>query len=162
MTPSLLLISILAFIGGAVVGGAAVYAVLTPRLVPKESAMAPTASREPGMWLGRLMGVAVILCSLVSVGISVNASRDLSRVTACQTDYNERFAQALQARQVISDEDRGALDELVIRVASATSREESRDALQDYIDRRQRADRARARNPLPDPLNGRCEQDRQR
>lgn len=155
MTTPGLLTSIVSFLVGALFGGAGVYTLLKPRLNPRESAM-PPPERDPGVWLARLLGVAVILCSLVSVGISVNATRELAHVTGCQTDYNERFAQALTARQVITEEDRAALDELVIRVTSATSREESRDALQDYIDRRRRADKARAQNPLPDPLSGHC------
>lgn len=165
MTSFSYLIAVTSFFGGAFFGGALVYLLLKGRLTTREPPMPARSARLSSPWFGRVVGLSVIVCSLVSVGISVSAQRDslaaargLAQVTACQQDYNERFAQALNARQVITDEDRAALDELVIRVTSASSREESRDALQDYIDRRRRADLARARNPLPDPLNGRCEE----
>jgi hypothetical protein len=113
--------------------------------------------------LGRILGLVVVLAAVASVLVSLDASREttaatrrLAAITACQRDYNQRFTVALQARQAITDEDRAALDELVVSVFSATTRDASRDALAHYIDRRRQADAARRAHPLPAPADGNC------
>lgn len=94
---------------------------------------------------------AIRVAVVLSIALSLFSNFYVNKLQTCQTNYSLTNAAALRARDVAAQTDRKAWDDMVGAVLSATTREESRGALESYVATRARADALRAQNPLPVP-----------
>lgn len=97
----------------------------------------------------RWLGFVIVLLSVFTVGQAWYFAREDRQVVQCQTRTNQEFQAALATRNRIAEEDRRVTDQLVIDITRATTREQSRAALEAYLEARADNDAARAKNPLP-------------
>lgn len=104
-----------------------------------------------------MYGLTILLLTLLTTGGVGFDQYENRKAAECQAKYNFAFNKALQARSTISDSDRNSMADLVEGVFNATTRDESRLALQHYLDTKAVNDKARAQNPLPSiPPNPHC------
>lgn len=106
------------------------------------------------------LGVAVIVLSLLSVfGMAVTGYQAKQQAD-CQSAYNARFFEAFQARARANDQDRNALNELILSFDDPKLTPESRrEAFSTYVESVRAANAERQRHPLPTPPDPRklCE-----
>lgn len=119
---------------------------------------------EDGYTDTRAALVMLIVAILVSAMGVVTGFRSISRAD-CLAEYNTKFRQAYIARVDANDEataaadkDREALDTAIVTILAATEPDQSRQALQDYLESRAESNasrtaaaEARAANPYPLP-----------
>lgn len=102
----------------------------------------------------RVIGITVMVLSVISLIFSSYSGSKWYTYTKCQAKTNDALIQSSNARSQASDVDREALDEMVTSVLAIKPGEggaKVRQALQDYVDKRAKADAQRAANPLPEP-----------
>lgn len=96
-----------------------------------------------------VLGLVIAILTAFTVGGIAFDQYQNHQTVRCQARYNEAFVTALQARSSISDSDRNSLAKLVQEVVNATTREQSRAALQQYLNTKTANDKQREANPLP-------------
>lgn len=114
-------------------------------------------------WLSDRLGLAVMVLALLTVvqlawfsydnRQQVNHDR---KVTECQSKYNGAVSHSIQQRSQYSDEDRESLVTFIREISSAKTREQSRDALNEYLQRQDEITDARKRHPIPKLPAGEC------
>lgn len=116
----------------------------------------------------RFTSNGVIATLLVALGIATAVqsyvqSEATSELAACQQAYSNGFADAIDARSEATQEAQQALDELLSTVASITptpdGRDQFRDALTEYLDKRAAAKQAQKENPYPPAPRDVCKPD---
>jgi len=85
---------------------------LKEALVPTEEARAQRLKRTQRST--RLLGVIVAVLAVATVVQGVIAQQRLNDVSRCQAQYNERFAAASKTRADLADEDRRALNRMLL------------------------------------------------
>jgi len=98
----------------------------------------------------RILGVVVIVLavfSVISASYQVHEQRQLAQ---CLATHNAAFADALQQRAEIADDDRAALTRMVRRVVTSTKARETLDALNDYLRTIREGAAEREQIPLPE------------
>lgn len=103
----------------------------------------------------RWVGIAIIVLSIITVGQAWYFAQRDRAIAECQATTVREFQTALAARNNVNDEDRRVIDKLVLDITQATTREQSRAALEAYVKARATNDAERAKNPLPGITN--CE-----
>lgn len=98
----------------------------------------------------RWVGVVVIVLSLFTVGQAWYFARQNRETSDCQVATIKEFQKALTTRTDVATEDRRVIDKLVLDVTQATTREQSRAALEAYVAARKANDIERAKSPLPE------------
>lgn len=106
----------------------------------------------------RLLGIVVALLAVVTVVQGVVAQRRIADVAECQAEYNDRFAEALQVRSQLADEDREALHNMLLAVYEQRhdSRAERYRTFQQWVETTQANERERADHPVPELPKGDC------
>lgn len=100
-------------------------------------------------WEGRrsrmqLLAVILMVLAIFTVGQGLYFQHR-------QTQCNRDFLALIRDRADLADADRENLAGLVERVTGSTGREESRAALRDYLEQKNRIDATRGDHPLPNP-----------
>lgn len=113
-------------------------------------------ARMVNNWTTGHAGVVLIILALASAFQLAYFSWDNRQRSNCQTQYNTTMAATLQERSRYSDQDRESLVTFVRRISEAKTRQESREALSDYLATQERIDRDRKSNPLPKLPEGHC------
>lgn len=108
------------------------------------------ASSDHPLSVPRWVGVIIIVLSLFTVGQAWYFARQDRQTAECQALTVKEFQTALSLRTRVAEEDRKVLDKLVLEVTQATTPEQSRAALNAYVEARKANDAERARNPLPE------------
>lgn len=104
----------------------------------------------------RWLGIVVALLAVVTVAQGVIVSHQLKESTACQAEYNDRFAMVLTIRARLYDEDRHALNKLIGIIAANPGGEDSIGrAIQNYVETVEENEVDRLRTPLPN-LDSKC------
>ncbi len=101
----------------------------------------------------RWLGIAVMLASIVSLIVSSYTGTKWYNYTRCQAAVDDILIKSTNAQAKAADVDRDALDSMVKSILTVKPGEQGkvRQALQDYVDARARANAQRAANPLPKP-----------
>lgn len=105
----------------------------------------------------RWLGVIVILLAVASVIQGVVTQRRLSDVTECQAEFNAEFAEVLTLRADLAEEDRVALQSMLIgiyRVREDDAAQEER--FREYVEQIQASNEEREDHPLPELPRGDC------
>lgn len=104
----------------------------------------------PKISFQQALGVILIALSIASViFVAVQTSR-LSKVTACQAEYNEAYSHAIQERANAAREERQAQRELWTTVLNTQIPvEQKRAAFERYLEKLDEADRVRETAKLP-------------
>lgn len=97
----------------------------------------------------RVLPITLIILAVLSLGSTVFYISDQRAKTECQANFNKQFIQQLTERGAISDSDRSSLATLVKDVINAKTRDESRAALEAYLDTKEKNDAERRAHPLP-------------
>lgn len=105
----------------------------------------------------RTLGVALVLLAILSVVSLAVVSTQRQNVSECQAKVNLGLIRAIEARAKIADDDRRALDDLVLAIVNTADLPETQQqravasALQTYTMTitKSRNDRARYRLPTP-------------
>jgi hypothetical protein len=106
----------------------------------------------------RWLGIVVALLAIVTVTQGVISQRRINAVTECQADYNNRFAEVSQRRAALAEEDRDALQRMLITLyqkRDATSEQRLR-IFERWVETVQRNNRERTEHPLPQLPEGDC------
>jgi hypothetical protein len=107
---------------------------------------------------GVLITMAVLTIVQSVIAARTNAAQDveIKRVQACQLEYANKFADAIDARSTTTAAAQDAVDELWATIgrlmtggASPTAREEFQAALSDYLAKRATAKKKQQDNPYP-------------
>lgn len=120
----------------------------------EETPMAAPTDPRRLVWILRafvaLMALVFLtgLAQIVTYATVQGNASDVADYQRCQSEYQQQFATAYQARADASIASTQALDKVVAAVASGSDRR-FREALQNYIKVRADQTRERARNPLP-------------
>lgn len=114
-------------------------------------------------WLTNRLGAIVLVLALLTVGQLTwfsydnrQKASDDRKITECQSRYNRAVSVAIQQRSQYSDEDRESLVTFIRKVSTAKTREQSRDALNEYLRRQDEITDARQRHPIPKLPAGEC------
>lgn len=107
-------------------------------------------------WIINRIGVTILALALLSVGILAWTSYDNRTKTGCQVEYNQAVSTAIRERSKYADEDRKNLVEFIRKISLAKTREASRDALNEYLQRQDDISRARTQHPVPSLPPGEC------
>lgn len=107
----------------------------------------------------RWVGVAITVLAVATVVQGVIATQRLNDVSHCQAAYNERFAAATKTRAQLAEDDRVALNNLLLslyRQREATEQQRLA-TFEQWVEETERNQRERAKTPLPEyPVGGDC------
>lgn len=106
----------------------------------------------------RWLGVIVALLAIATVTQAYFANQRIGDVSECQAEYNTRFAEATQKRSQLANEDRDALQHMLItlyRKRDASSEERLR-VFERWVNTVQSNEKQRKLNPLPQLPQGDC------
>lgn len=106
--------------------------------------------RDHPLSVPRWLGILVAVVSVFTVGQAWYFARQDRETAHCQAVTIREFQTALTVRTRVAEEDRKVLDKLVLDITNATTREQSRAALESYVTARAANDAQRARSPLPE------------
>lgn len=109
--------------------------------------------------IGVFIGVASLVTLVIAVWFGIQQADLAKRQTAyshCQAAVNDALVAAQNARATFADQDRAALDRMVLDITKATSRADTEAALQRYQQTRATTDLERAQHPLPAPPSQAC------
>lgn len=108
--------------------------------------------------LSRWLGLVAMLLAVATVVQGVAQQRRLNDISECQTEYNNDFAQSVQQRSALGDEDRNALQEMLLALYRQRddSTEERLRTFEEWVATTQRNERERAEHPLPELPKGDC------
>ena len=106
----------------------------------------------------RAVGAFLILVALGSTIQSLSFQRNQREITVCQVSYNIRFQEVLRDRSAIGDQDRQNVNRMVTSVLTSKSVEETRKALEDYVNKNNELERARTQNPYPQLTGASCKE----
>lgn len=108
-----------------------------------------------------VIAIVVVLLGVLTViqGLAQSAATD--RLTQCQTNYSNGFADALNARSQSSTDAQEALDDLMSTVGgalqgSAVDRAAVQRAIADYLAKRDAVKRQQQAHPYPPPPRATC------
>lgn len=110
-----------------------------------------------GMDATRWLGIVVAILAVVTVTQSYLASRRLSEVTDCQADYNQRIVDVTRIRSQLADEDRTALNTMLLTIY--TKRDDKPAQLAAYtawVNTVRTNEVERKQHPLPEWPGGDC------
>ena len=114
-------------------------------------------------WLTDRIGAVILaLALLTALYLAYNSYQDRQdasedrRRADCQSNYNQAVSVSIRERSKYADEDRESLVTFIRKVSTAKTREESRDALSEYLKRQDEISDARKRHPVPALPPGRC------
>lgn len=126
---------------------------LDPPTPPPEKnergAVRPDYVAYVGLALVVAMTVWAVIASTVASGKVSDTQESLSRVVACQQEYNADNAAVLAQRAEWADQDRKALGDMTAALMKSRSNEAVEAALRTYLDTAAANDRKRKANPLP-------------
>lgn len=106
----------------------------------------------------RWLGVVVALLAIATVTQAYFANQRIADVAECQAEYNTRFAEVTQERSQLANEDRLALQHMLItlyRKRDASSEERLR-VFEHWVETVQSNEKQRKLNPLPTLPKGDC------
>lgn len=131
-----------------------------------ENAMTdPTTPRRRRWWRptrGNLVALALVLLAFGSTGQAVWAQASDSRITECLRGYANGFADALLTRSDATAEAQAALDELmqvvgnVLATGNPGGGKTVKEAVDNYLAKREQTREAQERNPYPPPPRDIC------
>lgn len=115
-----------------------------------------TRATATNRWVQMHSGLIVIAVALVMASVLSWSSYRNRQNSDCQTRYNLAVSKALRERSAYAEQDRQSLVTFVQRISRATTRQASRDALDDYLTTQAQIDVQRRANPIPLLDPGRC------
>lgn len=110
----------------------------------------------------RLLGVILVVMAVVTTVAIALATQQRSEVSECQAEVNRDLITALSERSKIADEDRHALDALILAVVANSDLSEKerqrqgREAINNYVKTIAESKAARARVDMPKPTDYEC------
>lgn len=106
----------------------------------------------------RWLGIVVALLAIVTVTQGVIAQRRIGEVTSCQARFNSEFAQATSVRAQLANEDRLALQNMLLALYRQRGADEARrlETFQEWVRTVEQSERERAEHPLPELPKGDC------
>jgi hypothetical protein len=114
-------------------------------------------ARRTWNWLASPSATRVISIGMVLYLMALGGLyRQQATIVECQAKYAEASSASTQARTLAAAEDREVLDGLINAIATATSREQTRLALENYRKTRLATDEKRRAHPLPEPPSRTC------
>lgn len=133
-------------------------------VTPETPVPAPSHARHrPRRWpAGQIvLGVVVVLLGVVTVVQGIVTDRATQRLTRCQAEYSNGFADALESRTAATAGTQAALDRLIgtiRRTLTSTPGDptQATAAINNYLAQRAESDAERRRNPYPPPPRDLC------
>lgn len=110
--------------------------------------------------VGLLLTLIAVISLSYSWQVSVEEQRSNDRLRTyvkCQGEWTNFFYQATTANRNASQEATAALDELITTISTATSREQSALALENYKAARAKQIQSQRENPLPEAPKSVCQ-----
>lgn len=106
----------------------------------------------------RLFGVVVTVLAVLTVGQAVLTSHRIGEVAECQARYNDRFAEVTRLRTDLADDDRKALQDMLLALYRQRGANEAQrlETFRRWVETVQASERKRAMNPLPTLPKGDC------
>lgn len=105
----------------------------------------------------RVLGVAMIALAIITVVQGHLASSRLADVTDCQAEYNNQFSKVMTLRVDLADQDRKALQNMLVQLYRQRGSEQARlKTFQRWVRTVERTERQRQLNPLPETPEGDC------
>lgn len=106
----------------------------------------------------RVLGIIVSVLAIVTVASTFIANDRINDATACQAEYNRRFAEVQNLRARLAQEDRDALQNMLITLYQrrGASQAEQLEVFQQWVDTVRSSQRERKQNPLPELPRGDC------
>lgn len=104
----------------------------------------------------RVVGSLLIMVALGSIANGLSFQREQRKISDCQTRYNVAFQRTIQERASIADRDRRNVNTMVSTVLTARTAEESRKALELFVENNKKLDAERAGNKLPTKTGDTC------
>lgn len=104
----------------------------------------------------RTIGVVVVLVALMANLQGLKFQGEQRDITRCQTDLNARFQQVLKDRSEIGDADRQNTTRMVTEVLGSNGPDDTRRALQRYVDTNNKLSERRGANPYPSITGRSC------
>lgn len=98
----------------------------------------------------RILGVCMLVLGIASALQLVYFQTEQKRITDCQYNVNVALIDALQVRNTGSSNQNQKLIEMVKAIKSATSRDETQQAMQNFIAATEALQGTRQANPYPD------------
>jgi hypothetical protein len=110
----------------------------------------------------RALGVLLVVMALITVVAVALATQRRSDISECQAEVNRDLITALAARSKIADNDRAALDALILAIVSNQDLPErkrqrlGREAIDNYVATIAESKEARAKVDMPQPDDYEC------
>lgn len=105
----------------------------------------------------RVLGIIVALLAVVTVVQAYVFQRERAEVIGCQTQYNAAIADATRARAQLANEDRHALNTLLLSIYERRGDERAQlRAYTDWVNTTRRTEVERKQHPLPELPKGDC------
>lgn len=126
--------------------------------VTDEETAVPQDRPNRPRWLSTQLVVAaiVVLLGVLTVAQGLIQSAATERLTECQADYSNQFADALEARSAATAQAQSSLDELIAVVAQSIDPTVIQRAVNDYLAKRDAVQREQQANPYPEPPRDAC------
>jgi hypothetical protein len=105
----------------------------------------------------RWLGIVVALLAILTVTQAYLLRAEQRGIVECQSAYNDQFAHSINARAELTEDDRVALDKLVISIADAEGQADIERAFARYVERLRETQDQRAQHPLPELPSEACE-----
>lgn len=106
----------------------------------------------------RWLGIIVALLAIVTVTQGVMAQRRIGDVTECQAQFNDEFAKATAVRSQLANDDRLALQNMLLALYQQRGADEARrlKTFEKWVKTVEASERERREHPLPELPKGDC------
>jgi len=101
-------------------------------------------------------GLVVALAVLFTMGLTVFNSVVARDYSKCVAQYTEQYSTAAQQRSALASQQQGSVTKVILAVARSESREETRAALNIFVQEQDQIAQERAEHPIPDPPSEVC------
>lgn len=128
------------------------------RIVPDSNPTRAERHHESTDRATRWLGIIVALLAVVTVTQGVVTQRRVGEVTECQAEFNAEFAETSTVRSRLANEDRLALQNMLLALYQQRGADEARrlETFKKWVRTVEASERERQRNPLPELPRGDC------